>query len=262
MASVTLPYPTISPIANMSPATSKLWNDRYKEIDLNFAALQTAATDVVYATDKATMAKFGIVRFATANELNSASDSSELLVVSAAQLKKYVSQACANAALSAVPIGFTMWFLGTTVPTGYLIQNGASVLRSDYPELFKVIGTKFGAADSLHFNLPSGHHRFVEGTTTLSEVATYVEQGLPNMTGEFRLRTAALGDGSISKIGWARGAITDNDAEIGTSSAISTVSVTATQLFNFSANRSNHVFGASGTVQPSAMRALVLIRAF
>ncbi|WP_304625523.1 phage tail protein, partial [uncultured Parasutterella sp.] len=180
MASVTLPYPTISPIANMSPATSKLWNDRYKEIDLNFAALQTAATDVVYATDKATMAKFGIVRFATANELNSASDSSELLVVSAAQLKKYVSQACANAALSAVPIGFTMWFLGTTVPTGYLIQNGASVLRSDYPELFKVIGTKFGAADSLHFNLPSGHHRFVEGTTTLSEVATYVEQGLPN----------------------------------------------------------------------------------
>ncbi|WP_304643941.1 phage tail protein, partial [uncultured Parasutterella sp.] len=184
MASVTLPYPTISPIANMSPATSKLWNDRYKEIDLNFAALQTAATDVVYATDKATMAKFGIVRFATANELNSASDSSELLVVSAAQLKKYVSQACANAALSAVPIGFTMWFLGTTVPTGYLIQNGASVLRSDYPELFKVIGTKFGAADSLHFNLPSGHHRFVEGTTTLSEVATYVEQGLPNSTGK------------------------------------------------------------------------------
>uniref|UniRef100_UPI00272A283C phage tail protein n=1 Tax=uncultured Parasutterella sp. TaxID=1263098 RepID=UPI00272A283C len=183
MASVTLPYPTISPIANMSPATSKLWNDRYKEIDLNFAALQTAATDVVYATDKATMAKFGIVRFATANELNSASDSSELLVVSAAQLKKYVSQACANAALSAVPIGFTMWFLGTTVPTGYLIQNGASVLRSDYPELFKVIGTKFGAADSLHFNLPSGHHRFVEGTTTLSEVATYVEQGLPNIDG-------------------------------------------------------------------------------
>ncbi|WP_304947662.1 phage tail protein, partial [uncultured Parasutterella sp.] len=194
MASVTLPYPTISPIANMSPATSKLWNDRYKEIDLNFAALQTAATDVVYATDKATMAKFGIVRFATANELNSASDSSELLVVSAAQLKKYVSQACANAALSAVPIGFTMWFLGTTVPTGYLIQNGASVLRSDYPELFKVIGTKFGAADSLHFNLPSGHHRFVEGTTTLSEVATYVEQGLPNSSGSFTARRVKAGD--------------------------------------------------------------------
>lgn len=82
------------------------------------------------------------------------------------------------------------------------------------------------------------------------------------MTGTFRLRTAALGDGSISKIGWASGAITDDDAETGTSSAISTDPVTATQLFNFSANRSNQVFGASGTVQPSAMRALVLIRAF
>lgn len=84
----------------------------------------------------------------------------------------------------------------------------------------------------------------------------------PNILGTFRLRTATLGDGSISKIGWASGAITDNDAETGTSSAISTVPVTATQLFNFSANRSNQVFGASGTVQPSAMRALVLIRAF
>lgn len=82
------------------------------------------------------------------------------------------------------------------------------------------------------------------------------------MTGTFRLRASALGNGSISKIGWASGAITDNDAEIDTSSAISTASVTATQLFNFSANRSNKVFGASGTVQPSAMRALVLIRAF
>lgn len=263
MASVTLPYPTISPIANMSPATSKLWNDRYKEIDLNFAALQTAATDVVYRTDKATLAKFGIVRFATANELNSASDTSELLVVSAAQLKKYVSQACANAALSAVPIGFTMWFLGTTVPTGYLIQNGASVLRSDYPELFKVIGTKFGAADSLHFNLPSGHHRFVEGTTTLSEVATYVEQGLPNITATLRLRAVALGNGTnLSKIGWSGGAISDGEVESGDSSSISTNTATGSQAFNFSANRSTQVFGSSDTVQPSAMRALVLIRSF
>ncbi|WP_289172089.1 phage tail protein [uncultured Parasutterella sp.] len=253
MASVTLPYPTISPIANMSPATSKLWNDRYKEIDLNFAALQTAATDVVYATDKATMAKFGIVRFATANELNSASDSSELLVVSAAQLKKYVSQACANAALSAVPIGFTMWFLGTTVPTGYLIQNGASVLRSDYPELFKVIGTKFGAADSLHFNLPSGHHRFVEGTTTLSEVATYVEQGLPNNWGAFTTLYGMLTS--------ANGAMVVS-SQVPTLLEAQPTGGTSYEVLNYSADRLNSIYGNSSTVQPAALRALALIRAY
>lgn len=75
-------------------------------------------------------------------------------------------------------------------------------------------------------------------------------------------KITAVWDGSISKIGWASGAIIDDDAEISTSSAILTVSVTATQLFNFSANRSTQVFGALDTVQPSAMRALVLIRAF
>lgn len=161
-----------------------------------------------------------------------------------------------------VPIGVVVHYMGDTIPEGYLLCNGASLSRTEYPELFAVLGTKCGAADTAHFNIPDTHHRFLEGTTVLSEIGKYIAEGVPNILGTFRLRTATLGDGSISKIGWASGAITDNDAETGTSSAISTVPVTATQLFNFSANRSNQVFGASGTVQPSAMRALVLIRAF
>lgn len=161
-----------------------------------------------------------------------------------------------------VPIGVVVHYMGDTIPEGYLLCNGASLSRTEYPELFAVLGTKCGAADTAHFNIPDTHHRFLEGTTVLSEIGKYIAEGLPNILGTFRLRTAALGDGSISKIGWASGAITDDDAGTSTSSAISTDPVTATQLFNFSANRSNQVFGASGTVQPSAMRALVLIRAF
>lgn len=259
MASVTLPYPTISPIANMSPATSKLWNDRYKEIDLNFAALQTAATDVVYATDKATMAKFGIVRFATANELNSASDSSELLVVSAAQLKEYVSQACANAALSAVPIGFTMWFLGTTVPTGYLIQNGASVLRSDYPELFKVIGTKFGAADSAHFNIPDTHHRFLEGTTVLSEVGSYVAAGLPNILSGTSFHNC---NGAALLYPDQNGSFYGENASDHYQKVVETDEGKSFSVLKMDASRSSAVYGAANTVQPNSLRALVLVRAY
>ena len=177
-------------------------------------------------------------------------------------LKKLLRAEIAASCLAAMPIGTVVHYMGNTIPEGFLLCNGASLSRTEYPELFDVIGTKCGSADSAHFSIPDMHHRFLEGTTVLSEIGKYIAEGLPNILGTFRLRTATLGDGSISKIGWASGAITDDDAETGTSSAISTVPVTATQLFNFSANRSTQVFGASDTVQPSAMRALVLIRAF
>ena len=37
---------------------------------------------------------------------------------------------------------------------GELLCNGASLLRSQYPDLFAAIGTTYGAADGLHFNIP------------------------------------------------------------------------------------------------------------
>lgn len=77
-----------------------------------------------------------------------------------------------------------------------------------------------------------------------------------------RLRAAALGDGSTSEIGWASGAISAVEPEIGSSSAVGTSKTSASQEFNFSANRSAQVFGASDTVQPQSLRALILVRAF
>ena len=85
----------------------------------------------------------------------------------------------------ACPVGSIIPYLGGDIPYGWLLANGASVLRTQYDKLFALIGTKFGAADETHFNLPNLHHRFIEGTTTLSEVGSYVEAGLPNIFGEF-----------------------------------------------------------------------------
>ena len=84
----------------------------------------------------------------------------------------------------ACPVGSIIPYLGGEVPYGWLLANGASVLRTQYQKLFGVIGTKFGASDEAHFNLPNLHHRFIEGTTTLSEVGSYVEAGLPNIQGK------------------------------------------------------------------------------
>lgn len=86
----------------------------------------------------------------------------------------------------ACPIGSIIPYLGGDVPYGWLLANGASVLRTQYDKLFALIGTKFGSADEAHFNLPNLHHRFIEGTTTLSEVGSYVEAGLPNIWGNIR----------------------------------------------------------------------------
>jgi len=41
-----------------------------------------------------------------------------------------------------------------TAPTGWLICDGSSYLRSQYSDLFVVIGTKYGSVDGTHFNVP------------------------------------------------------------------------------------------------------------
>ena len=107
-----------------------------------------------------------------------------------------------NLGKTVVPIGTVVFYLGTTIPDGYLLCNGASLLRTEYPELFEVLGTKCGSVDSAHFNLPNLHHRFIEGTTTLSEVGSYVEAGLPNIKGQMLdifVGGAGNGSGALKK---------------------------------------------------------------
>ena len=98
-----------------------------------------------------------------------------------------------NFGKTVVPIGSVIFYLGTTIPDGYLLCNGASLSRTEYPELFEVLGTKCGAVDSAHFTLPDTHHRFLEGTTSVSEVGQYIAAGLPNISGVLRGSQASLG---------------------------------------------------------------------
>lgn len=52
------------------------------------------------------------------------------------------------------PTGVIVDFAGSSAPTGWLICDGSSVLRSTYAALFAVIGTTYGSADGTHFNVP------------------------------------------------------------------------------------------------------------
>lgn len=53
------------------------------------------------------------------------------------------------------PIGVVQMYAGLTAPTGWLICDGSEISRTEFADLFSVIGTAFGAGDgSTTFNIP------------------------------------------------------------------------------------------------------------
>jgi hypothetical protein len=158
-----------------------------------------------------------------------------------------------NLGKTVVPIGTVVFYLGTTIPDGYLLCNGASLLRTEYPELFEVLGTKCGSVDSAHFTLPDTHHRFLEGTTTLSEVGSYIAAGLPNIAG-------ALGGIVSSVAGANQGAL-----EI---QRVNSITLQATAggfgggTLSLNASKISSLYQAIDEVRVNALFGLNLIKAF
>lgn len=73
---------------------------------------------------------------------------------------------------------------GATIPDGWLLCNGAAVSRTTYSKLFAAIGTKYGSGNgSTTFNLPNFNGRHVLGTTSTSNLGSYVSAGLPDISG-------------------------------------------------------------------------------
>lgn len=154
-----------------------------------------------------------------------------------------------NFGKTVVPIGSVIFYLGTTIPDGYLLCNGASLSRTEYPELFEVLGTKCGAVDSAHFTLPDTHHRFLEGTTSVSEVGQYIAAGLPNIGGQGGTVLSSYAPTlcfSVSKKNNSDVAFMNGDY--------------SSYDLALSADRNTSVYGNSDTVQPSALRGYWLIR--
>jgi microcystin-dependent protein len=88
--------------------------------------------------------------------------------------------------------GAMMMYGGAVAPYGWLNCDGASYLRTQYPALFAVIGTAFGAADGTHFNVPDFKDAFPKGTGT-STIFTENTKGARSAS---RAGGAAAGIGS------------------------------------------------------------------
>lgn len=156
--------------------------------------------------------------------------------------------------LSPVPIGSIAY--AHEVPTGWLECNGAAISRTKYARLFKKIGTKYGAGDgSTTFNLPNLHHRVLEATTTISEVAKTVEAGLPDIEG------ALYGYGDRSGFGDANGAFWEKQSQPRLPALGEVVpGLTSTYIAGFRANRSSNVYGKSETNQMASLRLLAIVK--
>lgn len=65
---------------------------------------------------------------------------------------------------SMVPVGCMFWYCNQNPPVGFLICDGSAISRTNYSQLFAVIGTTFGGGDgSTTFALPNLLAKFVRG---------------------------------------------------------------------------------------------------
>lgn len=60
----------------------------------------------------------------------------------------------------------------TACPTGTIAEDGASYLRTFYPDLFNAIGTTYGAVDGTHFNVPDARGVFERAAGTNGTITT------------------------------------------------------------------------------------------
>ena len=146
-------------------------------------------------------------------------------------------------------IGSVTWYAGAGTPENYLLCDGSAVSRTNYADLFAVIGTTYGAGDgSTTFNLPLlTDGRFIEG----SDVAGIQhEAGLPNITGEIsRIVYTGIEEHS--------GALDGYDIPVAHYTGASGGGVFG---LTFDASKSNSIYSASTTVQPQSLTLRPLIK--
>lgn len=149
-----------------------------------------------------------------------------------------------------IPTGCVQAFAGATTPQGWLLCDGSAVSRTDYADLYAVIGDTYGSGDgSTTFNLPNLVDKFVEGSATSGTVKS---AGLPNITGKFY--DPCVGQNGTQTNGafnWNAYTLSRNVSS-GTSAGFGTL--------DFDASQSNSIYGNSTTVQPPAVTMRYIIK--
>lgn len=148
-----------------------------------------------------------------------------------------------------VPIGTIISYASTTLPVGFLLCDGSEISKTDYADLYAVVGNKFGTAtDTTKFKLPDLRDKFIQGAN--GNLGASKDAGLPNITGTFYHDTNAKAglSGVFTYESTGRQNLA-NDAP------------TNSGLITFDASKSNAIYGNSDTVQPPAVCLHYIIKA-
>ena len=143
----------------------------------------------------------------------------------------------------------------STIPSGWLLCNGAGVSRSTFSNLFTKIGTTYGKGNgSTTFNIPDLRDRYIIGANT-NALGTYIAEQLPNINGNLYVKPSTIGSGSQSS--GAFSLYTDGD-QTETASILSQQD--ASRRWNFAASKSNSTYTNNGKVYPLSLALNFIIK--
>lgn len=166
-----------------------------------------------------------------------------------------------------VPIGSIQAYGGMSAPTNWLICDGSAVSRTDYKELFQIIGVSFGEGDGVTtFNLPDFRGRVLTGAGSLNSISYELGQkkdaGLPNISGKAGRSYSEYNKGNTSYANLVSGPFYYNvSEEYGTPNDLGTGNGDAIRNHYFDASRVSSIYGNSTTVQPNTTVANYIIKA-
>lgn len=106
-------------------------------------------------------------------------------------------------------VGMIFMYAGATIPSNYMLCDGRELLKTAYPQLFKVIGITYGeSADKLKFKIPDLRGKFVRCVGG-SAFALGVKQGdaIRNIKGVLKINTLnkddVVAEGVLKTVGYS-----------------------------------------------------------
>lgn len=180
--------------------------------------------------------------------------------------QKVASKAADASAYNGVQIGNVIMHIGEFVPRGFLLCDGNTYLRREYPALYSALPPIFRISET-EFKVPDLRDKLAQGAN--GNLGEEIEAGIPNITGQIvPIATFRGSSGSISNNGAISGTHYDMFGNANGSSGQQRIT------FKFDASKgetdtdgnlktdeSTKVYGKSNTVQPPAVAINYIIKA-
>lgn len=140
-------------------------------------------------------------------------------------------------------VGEIKLFPVETPPAHTLVCNGAELSIAAYPELYGVIGTKYGGNGTTTFKLPKAEE-VIYAADARHAVGEVIAEGLPDISGTFISLTGSATGAFIS------GDVTEYNCAVGGHDFYQK---------SFHASAANAIYGASAHVTPAGIALLACI---